>query len=77
MLAGLVPPDVVDADPELQAVTARYGEFTLCRAMGWTYTQMLEQPAQFVRDCSAFLAAETDAQERRAQNAAVERRAFG
>ena len=76
MLAGLVPPDVVDADPELRDISSRYGEFSLCRTMGWTHGQLMEQPAAWVRDCFLFLAAEADAQERRARNAAVARDAF-
>ena len=67
----------MDADPDLRAITGRYGEFRLCREMGWTLTELYAQPAEFIRDCYTWMAAEGDAKARLQQRAEAGARGGG
>ena len=64
MLAGLIPQEAVEADPDLGLIAGRYAEFRLCREMGWTITELQAQPADRVQEFFLFLAAENDARSR-------------
>jgi hypothetical protein len=49
-------------------VPPEYIEFAVCREMGWTYTQLYEQPTGMVEYTIAFINAERKEQERRSKS---------
>lgn len=48
-------------NPDVLAVLDGYADFRLCREMGWTPQELMEQPADIVQRFHMFLAAENEA----------------
>ena len=41
----------------------------LCREFGWTYSELMEAPQEFVDDCVQFICIEREEQQREAKRA--------
>lgn len=48
--------------PSRQVDWTAWNEYRLCQAMGWTYTELEQQPTYRVEEALTFLALEAEAQ---------------